>query len=70
MIRDWDLWPWIVARAADESGLSLETRRLVGNIARVQRAVGLELYPVIRRLARALAQLPPTDVPHTAPEPR
>lgn len=51
MIFDWDLWPWMIAEHADDSGLSLETRRITQNLLRVQRAVGIALYPAMRNLA-------------------
>lgn len=49
MTRDWDLWPWIVADGAGAL-TDLRFRQAIGTL---QVAMGLDLVPVMKRVAAA-----------------
>jgi hypothetical protein len=56
-VWDWDLWPWMVAEGADESGLALATLRMEQSVHRAMTAIGGALVPVMRKLGATFADM-------------
>lgn len=54
MIRDWDLWPWLVAAGAPDA-MALPVFGMTRNLERFQQSIGAALYPIMRDLARDLS---------------
>jgi hypothetical protein len=55
VIRDWDLWPWIVVDAAP-GDTPLPLYRLTVNFRRVQHAITLALAPALYGFGRDAAR--------------
>ena len=52
VVYDWDLWPLRVAAGAGE--VALVTYRLTREIAAMQAAIWIAMYPTLRRIHGAL----------------